>query len=405
MGKRWLVLLLSLLCLAGIVSVMAAEGTEDPLLSVSYLYNTYLPKLQELFSGESETRFRALSEDYGQRLDRLDLSEGSPWSRAAGYTAMEMEDGGSLRLAPFGRFLFTEGSAMLHIPAGEVLDLSEGRPCTEGEMLLPGHRYFAVEESEAVIRAYAPSAGFADGNYVLEPSGSFSASEQFLDVAGHWGREKILIMAEAGLVNGMEAHRFEPNRKVTRAMFVTVLGRYSGITDGSAAEASFPDVREGDWFAPYVGWGAGIGLVQGYDDGSFGPNLEITREQMALILVRYCRAMSLVLPEQEGKPFLDEEQISFWASDSVHQARRWGLVNGREDGSFDPKGTATRAEMCTIICNLMDRSGAAAAGREGPEAAETEGTSGEEEAPASAAPEAAEGQEGDTSAGPGGNGD
>ncbi len=396
MGKRWLILLVSLLLLAGLVSVMAAEGTEDPLLSLSYLYNTCLPKLQELFNGESETRFQSLSEDYGQRLDRLDLSEGSPWSRAAGNTLMEMEDGGSLRLAPFGRFLFTEGSAMLHIPAGEVLDLSDGRACSEGEMLLPGHRYFAVEESEALIRAYAPSAGFAEGNYILQADGSFSASEQFLDIAGHWGREKILIMAEAGLVNGMEAHRFEPNRKVTRAMFVTVLGRYGGITDGAAAEARFPDVREGDWFAPYVGWGAGLGLVQGYDDGSFGPNLEITREQMALILVRYCRAMGFVLPEQEEKPFLDEEQISFWATDAVHQARRWGLVNGREDGSFDPKGTATRAEMCTIICNLMDRSGAAPAGREGAKAPETPGTSGTEETPV---PEAAEGQEGEPSAG------
>ncbi len=363
MRKKRAFLLLGLLVLLGIVTVTATAGAEDPLLSVSYLYNSYLPKLQEFFSGESESHFRKLSEDYDMRLDRLDQQEGSPWSHASGYTAMEMQDGGSLRLAPFASYLFTEGSAMLHVAAGEVLDLSDGRICEEGEMLLYGHRYFAAEGSEALIRAYAPSSGFTEGDHLFQADGSFPASEQFLDIGSHWGRDKILAMTEAGLVNGMETHRFEPNRKVTRAMFVTVLARYSGVSAEYSAEVSFPDVNEGDWFAPYVCWGAQSGLVQGYDDGTFCPDQEITREQMALILVRCCSAFALQLPENtEEKLFSDEEKISFWALDAVRQARRWGLVNGREDGSFDPQGTATRAEMCTIICNLMERSTAAETG-------------------------------------------
>ncbi len=357
MRAKWAILLCCLLLLVGLVAFAAAAGAEDSLLSVSYLYNTYLQKLQEDFSAESESFFQTLSADYRERLDRLDQEGGTPWSHAPFSTALELKDGGSLRLAPFGRFIFTEGTALLHVSAGEILDLSDGRVCEEGEMLLPGHRYFAAEESEALIRAYALSTGFTEGNYIFQASGVFPASEQFLDIGSHWGREKILTLTEAGLVNGMESHRFEPNRKVSRAMFVTVLGRYCGISADPPAESSFPDVRETDWFAPYVSWGADQGLVQGYDDGTFCPNLEITREQMALILVRYCRSFDLHLPETpEVMTFADEEQISFWALDAVRQAQRWGLVNGREDGRFDPQGTATRAEMCTIICNLMERS-------------------------------------------------
>lgn len=360
--KRWGVLLCILILLGFGTAVFAAGGGEDPLLSVSYLYDTFLPKLRTLFSGEAASAFQGLSEEYGRRLDALENSEDSPWSHASGYRALEMQDGGSVSLASFSRFLMSEGSAMLHVLEGEVLDLTDGRVCREGEMLQAGHRYFAAEESELLIRSYATgTVGFADGDYILRASGSFSPGELFLDISTHWGRDRILTMVETGLVNGMEPHRFEPDRRVTRSMFVTILGRYCGASAETAFEDLFPDVGETDWFAPYVVWAAGEGLVQGYDDGTFGPGLEITREQMALLLVRFCEARLPGLPEiAEDRPFTDEEEISSWASAGVHQARRWGLVSGRDDGSFDPKGTATRAEMCAIICNLMDRTAAEA---------------------------------------------
>ena len=154
----------------------------------------------------------------------------------------------------------------------------------------------------------------------------------------------------------MDAHHFEPDRKVTRAMFVTILGRLYGLHDDFVAPISFSDVQEADWFAPYVTWAALSGIVTGYDDGTFGPNKEITREQMALILVRYCEAYDCRLEEDVDVPaFTDEESISPWALDAVLRSRRCGLINGREDGSFDPAGTATRAEMCAVMARLMEK--------------------------------------------------
>ena len=359
MRKRLAALLMCLICLLGLCvgAGAAAGGADDPLLSVSYLYDTVATRLRSLFERETAEGLDVLGEAYSARLDAIRPPEESPWDRAEGYEALSFGDGGSLRLAAFGKFLLTEGSARLHIASGEVIDLSEGRVCAEGEELIPAHRYFAAEASEALIRIYSAEAlGFVDGNYLAEESGDFDIGERFPDLEGHWGRSQILALAEAGLVNGMEAHRFEPDRKVTRAMFVTILGRMHGLHEDFTAPIAFSDVQEGDWFAPYVTWAALSGIVNGYDDGTFAPNREITREQMALILVRYCEAYDCRLPEEEDAPaFTDEESISPWALEAVLRSRRCGLINGRDDGSFDPAGTATRAEMCAVMARLMEK--------------------------------------------------
>lgn len=364
MRKRLRILILCAVLLAGIgTAAAAAGGAEDPLLSLSYLYNTCLPKLQSLFSGETEAKLGAAAESYAGRLDAIRLPGNDEWERASSYVPLTLEDGGSVRLGPFGKFLLTGGQAKLTVVSGEVIDVSEGRVCADGEWLALNHRYFAAEESEALIRSYADgSEAFVDGRYRTEITGSIPVAERFTDIDGHWARGRILELAEKGLVNGMEAHRFEPDRKVTRAMFVTIMGRMYGVDSTFPAPEGFSDVKASDWFAPYVGWAAAGGVVNGYDDGTFAPNREITREQMALILIRYCDAVQLSLPETEsGSAFLDEGEISAWALEAVLRARSYGLINGRENGCYDPKGTATRAEMCAVIARLMEKAEAAAA--------------------------------------------
>ena len=358
MGKRIVALGACLAILLGLcIGVKAAAGgADDPLVSVSFLYNTIVPQLQSLFQQETEKGLAAIAEGYAARLDAVQPPEESPWDRADGFTALTLLDGGSVRLGPFCKFLLTEGNARLHIIAGEVIDLSEGRVCAEGEELIPAHRYFAAEASEALIRVYSDEAeGFVDGDHLAQESGEFDVSERFVDLEGYWGRSQILQLAEAGLVNGMDAHHFEPERKVTRAMFVTILGRMNGLNADFIAPISFSDVSEADWFAPYVTWASLSGIVNGYDDGTFAPNREITREQMALILVRYCEAYGFRLPEEDVPAFTDEEKISPWALEAVLKSRRCGLINGREDGSFDPMGTATRGEMCAVMARLMEK--------------------------------------------------
>ena len=362
MRKRMSVLFLCIVLLAGIGTAAAAGGADDPLLSLSYLYDICLPKLQALFSGETETKLGAAADGYSARLDAIRIPEDDGWERSSAYTPVSLEDGGGIRLGPFAKFMLTGGKAKLAVSSGEVIDVSEGRVCADGEWLTLNHRYFAAEESEALVRSYdADSAGFVDGRHRFESAGSIPLDERFTDIDGHWARKNILELAEKGLVNGMETHLFEPDRKVTRAMFVTIMGRMYGVDAAFPAPEGFSDVAASDWFAPYVGWAAASGVVNGYDDGTFAPNREITREQMALILIRYCDAAQIMLPETEaGGTFLDESEISSWALEAVLRARSCGLINGRENGCYDPKGTATRAEMCAVIARLMEKAETAA---------------------------------------------
>ena len=94
----------------------------------------------------------------------------------------------------------------------------------------------------------------------------------------------------------MDAHTFEPDRKVTRAMFVTIMGRMYGADASYPAPESFTDVQASDWFAPYVGWAADCGVVNGYDDGTFAPNLEITRYRLYSTVVHDAEAKKTAAP-------------------------------------------------------------------------------------------------------------
>ena len=146
MGKKLIVLGACLVILLGLCfgAKAAAGGADDPLVSVSYLYNTILPRLESLFRQETEEGLAAQAGEYASRLDAIQPPEESPWEKANGFTALSFLDGGSVRLGPFGKFVLSEGSARLHILSGDVIDLSEGRLCAEGEELVPSERQFAA---------------------------------------------------------------------------------------------------------------------------------------------------------------------------------------------------------------------------------------------------------------------
>ena len=117
MGKKLTALGACLVILLGLCfgAKAAAGGADDPLVSVSYLYNTILPRLESLFRQETEEGLDAQAEGYAARLDAVLPPEESPWDRANGFAALTLRDGGSVRLGPFGKFVLSEGSARLHI--------------------------------------------------------------------------------------------------------------------------------------------------------------------------------------------------------------------------------------------------------------------------------------------------
>lgn len=177
--------------------------------------------------------------------------------------------------------------------------------------------------------------------------------EQFADIRNHWAEEAINYVYAKKLFNGTTEHEFSPNKSMTRGMFVTVLGRLAGA-DTVNPSAGFKDVSQEDYYAPYIKWAVDNNLVNGMGNNIFAPNQAITREEMAVILANYVKMLG---NEVNAQPigFKDEEKISTWAKESVKVVQSFGLIQGKEDNSFDPKATSTRAEVAIIIQRLLSK--------------------------------------------------
>ena len=146
---------------------------------------------------------------------------------------------------------------------------------------------------------------------------------------------------------------------MTRAMFVTVLGRLHGITEDYVGENTFADVVEGEWYAPYVVWAADNGIVLGYGDGTFGINDEITVEQAAVILARYTAFIELdVVAEYDlAADYADAADVSEWAAEAMTWAVAEGIYEGVEVGEEDylfPQTPAARSLVATMLYNFAN---------------------------------------------------
>ena len=139
---------------------------------------------------------------------------------------------------------------------------------------------------------------------------------------------------------------------MTRAMLVTVLGRFDNANT-SAIATQFIDVPTDMYYAPYVAWAKNNNIVSGMSDVEFAPNSDITREQLAVMVYNYLKFKDVDMSQSTNSTqFTDANEISTWATEAVNAMKALGIVNGRPDGSFNPKGTATRAEIATILSNI-----------------------------------------------------
>ena len=116
----------------------------------------------------------------------------------------------------------------------------------------------------------------------------------------------------------------------------------------------FTDIAAGAWYADAVIWAADNGIVSGYGNGLFGAGDEINREQMAVMLANYLRYKGYELSAGQTEAFADEADISAWALESIRAIQAAGVCVGRPGGIFDPKTTATRAEIATVIARFIE---------------------------------------------------
>ena len=168
-----------------------------------------------------------------------------------------------------------------------------------------------------------------------------------------WFREAAAYVYGAGLMNGTGPNSFGPNGTTTRGMIVTILHRLEGApAEGSAA---FPDVAADAYYAGPVAWAAKNGIVEGYDNGEFRPDRNITREQLAAILYRYARYKGLDVNERADlSGFGDVSVVSAYALEAMAWANGTGLITGVDESTLRPGGSATRAQAATILMRFCE---------------------------------------------------
>ncbi|MWV46220.1 hypothetical protein GRF59_21675 [Paenibacillus sp. HJL G12] len=213
--------------------------------------------------------------------------------------------------------------------------------CMLVSLVSPG--FAAAERS-----ADAPAAVLEQGS----PNSSSAPINSFQDVKPtDWFYDAVTYVKQNGIFGGTDNDSFSPKGTMTRAMYVTALGRMAGVDISQYSISSFSDVQAGTWYAPYVQWAIEKGITSGTGDHDFSPNAAISREQMATLALRYFE--SYKIPYQTNASLTskpnDTVDISPWAVDAVVKLWQAGLLHGDAIGNFNPKSNASRAEASVFF--------------------------------------------------------
>ena len=182
----------------------------------------------------------------------------------------------------------------------------------------------------------------------LLPATVFAQDGAFSDTSDHWAATAIETWAGRNVISGY-AGEFRPNAPITRAEIAAVLNHVMGYTE--AADIAFADVPSDAWYAEHIAKLYAAGIMAGDGDGVMRPTADITREEAAVLI-----AHTFAVPENAGNetPFPDAANISGWASFLVDGMKAAGYINGDPNGNFNPKSPITRAEVVTILNNIVD---------------------------------------------------
>ena len=166
-----------------------------------------------------------------------------------------------------------------------------------------------------------------------------------------WYHEAVDYVVEHGIMAGVSAAAFQPNGSLTRGQVVQILHNLEGKPE-ETAEAPFTDTA-GHWALEAIAWAAQNNVVAGYDDGTFGPEKLVTREEFAQMMYNYAKFKGYDLTAGgDLTQFPDAGAISDWAETALNWASGKGLINGHDNGTIDSQGNTTRAQAASIMKNF-----------------------------------------------------
>ena len=188
-------------------------------------------------------------------------------------------------------------------------------------------------------------------------SANLATLDKFADMKDHWAHYDVEYMANEGLVSGVSDTEFDPEAKISRAEYVTILDRALGYELVSGE--SYPDVPETEWYATYVATAKENGLLNGLptEDG-FKPEQPITRQEMALFTYNAIKQIGRNDEWLSDMPdtyqnFTDTDSVSDWAEDALKYLIQTGIIKGTSDTTVSALENATRAQGAVILKRFM----------------------------------------------------
>jgi hypothetical protein len=163
------------------------------------------------------------------------------------------------------------------------------------------------------------------------------------DIQRHWAQGEVEYLVDSGLITGYSDGSFKPNKNITRAEAAKIISEELGL---AKTDSDFPDVRNDYWANGYIGATAQAGIINGFSDGSFDPKGSLTRAEMAKIL-----SVAYSLP---GQSSVFSDTSDNWAYDYIQKLAANNITNGYNDGTFRPQKNITRAEFATFESRVLN---------------------------------------------------
>lgn len=347
--KRRVAAVLAAVIVLGLGIAVAVGGSGDPLVSKSYLENTYQTDLAETLQKRASQGTKSTYETVVAKLDKLGEADVKAAERIASegsaYLQTQLDAGDSLELKTGASLLLYHGQATL--VSGALADVTAGVTIQAGSGLSASHRYIVTADA-TMRQTQSGSVGYQGTGALQKGNGN---ALPFVDVGEKdWYYGAISFVYDRGYFSGTGATAFSPNSSMTRAMVATVLHRIAGSEPVDDA-GRFGDVPAGQWYSQGIAWASQKGIVNGMGGDRYEPDLSVTREQLVTMLYRYQKDYRRENAPASGTltAFPDGKAVSSWATDAMSWAVGSGLISGRDTGHLDPSGTATRAEVATIL--------------------------------------------------------
>lgn len=352
--KRKVAAVIVAVALVGLGVAVAIGGSgEDPLVAKSYLEETYPSTVAQTLGKRASEGTKTTYEKAVEKLDKAgeaDVKEAESFQgNSSGYSTKGVNSGDALTLAQGASMVVYAGAGT--VTDGTLMDVTAGESTGKNGAVTAGHRYVVTDANGATIQVNAAGSFGVQGTVSVTSAGGQSGTGlPFGDVkSGDWYYGAVQFVYEKGYFSGTATNAFSPNTPMTRAMLATVLHRISGERAPGGTSA-FRDVADGLWYSDGVAWAGSNGIVNGMGDGTYCPDLAVSREQLVTMLYRF---QSYRKGNVSGKGSLagypDGNTVSDWAKTAMEWATGAGLIQGRDTGRLDPKGNATRAEVATIL--------------------------------------------------------